>query len=67
MQVNPFSLENGEHVGKDRRSLCQLLKKLHIPGNVDDDKLRTLKLLMHHLRSVRSFIDTETIVMTTYS
>jgi hypothetical protein len=37
---------------EDKKALCQVLGKLHIPDTVDDDKLRTLKLLMHSLRSV---------------
>lgn len=37
----------------DKKVLCQLLGKLHLPEKVDEDKLRTLKLLMHNLRSVR--------------
>jgi len=36
----------------DKKVLCQLLGKLHLPDKVDDDQLRTLKLLMHNLRSV---------------
>lgn len=36
----------------DKKALCQLLGKLHIPDILDDDKLRTLKLLTHNLRSV---------------
>lgn len=37
---------------EDKKALCQILGKLHIPETVDDDKLRTLKLLMHNIRSV---------------
>ena len=42
------------HVEDDKKVLCQLLGKLYLPEKVDDDKLRTLKLLMHNLRSVRT-------------
>jgi condensin complex subunit 3 len=37
---------------EDKKVLCQLLGKLFIPETLDDDKLRTLKLLMDNLRSV---------------
>ncbi|KAJ6631026.1 nuclear condensing complex subunit [Mycena sp. CBHHK59/15] len=36
----------------DKKVLCQMLGKLYIPDEVDDDKILTLKLLMHTL-SVR--------------
>jgi condensin complex subunit 3 len=39
-------------VEDDKRVLCQLLGKLHIPDKVDDYKLRCLKVLMHNLNSV---------------
>ncbi|KAI0941839.1 hypothetical protein AcV7_002413 [Taiwanofungus camphoratus] len=42
----------------DKKALCQLLGKLHIPDILDDDKLRTLKLLTHNLRSRRPLRDT---------
>jgi hypothetical protein len=42
-------------IEEDKKVLCQLLGKLHIPDTVDDDKIRTLKLLMHNLRLVRAF------------
>ena len=38
--------------GDDKKALCQLLGKLHIPDKVDDDKIRTLNLLMNNLRIV---------------
>ncbi|KAH8101082.1 nuclear condensing complex subunit [Cristinia sonorae] len=37
----------------EKKTLCQLLGKLHIPETIDDDKIRTLKLLMHNLRNRR--------------
>lgn len=37
----------------DRKVFCQLLGKLYLPEKVDEDKLKTVKLLMHNLRSVR--------------
>lgn len=46
-------LMNSVRTEEDKRSLCQLLGKLYIPDEVDDDKIRTLKLLMTTLRSVR--------------
>lgn len=38
---------------EDKKALCQMLGKLHMPDEVDDDKVRTLKLLVSNLRSVR--------------
>ena len=38
----------------DRKVFCQLLGKLYLPEKVDEDKLKTVKLLMHNLRSVRA-------------
>lgn len=40
-------------VEEDKKTLCQLLGKLYLPDQVDDDKLRSLKLLIHNLSSVR--------------
>ncbi|EJC98308.1 uncharacterized protein FOMMEDRAFT_114496 [Fomitiporia mediterranea MF3/22] len=37
----------------DRKVLCQLLGKLYLPDEVDDDKIRTLKLLISNIRSRR--------------
>lgn len=39
-------------VEDDKKVLCQLLNKLHIPDTVDDDQIKELKLLMHNLRLV---------------
>lgn len=41
----------------DKKALCQLLGKLYIPEAMDDDKLRTLKLLMHNLLRRRPLRD----------
>ncbi|PCH39141.1 hypothetical protein WOLCODRAFT_110578 [Wolfiporia cocos MD-104 SS10] len=41
----------------DKKPLVQLLSKLYIPDKVDDDKIRTLKLLTHSLRSRRLLRD----------
>ncbi|KAI0063895.1 hypothetical protein BV25DRAFT_1823946 [Artomyces pyxidatus] len=41
----------------DKKVLCQVLSKLYIPPEVDDDKIRTLKLLMHNLHSRRPLRD----------
>ena len=32
--------------------LCQVLGRLHLPETVDDDKIRTLKLLVHNVFTV---------------
>ena len=37
---------------EDKKALCQMLGKLHLPQEVDDDKVRVLKLLVTNLRSV---------------
>ena len=37
---------------EDKKALCQMLGKLHLPEEVDDDKVRVLKLLVTSLRSV---------------
>lgn len=37
---------------ENKKALCQLLGKLHLPENVDDDKIKTLKLLVYNLQSV---------------
>ncbi|KAJ6570219.1 nuclear condensing complex subunit [Mycena vulgaris] len=44
----------------DKKVLVQLLVKLHIPDEVDVDKIRTLKLLMHTLNLRRPLRDTTT-------
>ncbi|KAH9921582.1 nuclear condensing complex subunit [Amylocystis lapponica] len=43
---------------EDKKALCQLLGKLHMPDVLDEDKLRTLKLLTQNLRSRRPLRDT---------
>ncbi|EPQ52389.1 chromosome condensation complex protein [Gloeophyllum trabeum ATCC 11539] len=42
----------------EKKVLCQSLSKLYIPDVVDDDQIRTLKLLMHNLASRRPLKDT---------
>ena len=37
----------------ERKTLCQLFSKLHLPEEVDENKVRTLKLLIDTIRSVR--------------
>jgi condensin complex subunit 3 len=40
--------------GSDKKVLCQALNKLFLPHEMDDDdKVRTLKLLVHNLRTRR--------------
>ena len=43
--------------GEDKRVLCQLLNKLSLPTveDVDDLKIRTVKLLMNNIRTVGVF------------
>ncbi|TFK65897.1 ARM repeat-containing protein [Pluteus cervinus] len=45
----------------DKKVLCQLLPKLHLPEKVDDDTIKRLKLLMHNLRMRRPLRDTTTL------
>ncbi|KAI0090375.1 nuclear condensing complex subunit [Irpex rosettiformis] len=45
---------------EDKKALCQLLGKLHLPDQVDDDKIRSVKLLMHNLNSRRPLRDAST-------
>ena len=40
-------------VEDDKKVLCQVLGRLHLPETVDDDKIRTIKLLVHHVFTVR--------------
>ncbi|KZT24842.1 hypothetical protein NEOLEDRAFT_1134516 [Neolentinus lepideus HHB14362 ss-1] len=43
---------------EDKKVLCQVLSKLYIPDAVDDDKIRSLKVLMYNLTSRRPLRDT---------
>ncbi|KAI0363430.1 ARM repeat-containing protein [Pilatotrama ljubarskyi] len=43
---------------EDKKALCQMLGKLYLPDEVDDDKVRILKLLLSNLRSRRPPRDT---------
>ncbi|KAH7929985.1 ARM repeat-containing protein [Leucogyrophana mollusca] len=52
------ALYNKDLEKDDKKVLCQMLGRLHIPDTVDDDKIRTLKLLVHNLRSRRPIRDT---------
>lgn len=40
------------HQGESKKILCQLLSKLHLPGAVDENKIKTLKLLIYNVQSV---------------
>ncbi|TCD67325.1 hypothetical protein EIP91_000246 [Steccherinum ochraceum] len=51
------TLFSDELTKDEKKSLCQLLGKLHIPETIDDDKIRTLKLLMHNIRARRPIRD----------
>ncbi|KAF8797851.1 hypothetical protein BYT27DRAFT_7123670 [Phlegmacium glaucopus] len=42
---------------EDKRVLCQMLNKLHVPDVVDDYRIRSLKLLMDNLRARRPLRD----------
>ncbi|KAK2461194.1 hypothetical protein APHAL10511_006721 [Amanita phalloides] len=42
---------------EDKRVLTQTLNKLYVPDAVDDDKVRTLKLLIHNVQSRRPLHD----------
>lgn len=38
--------------GESKKILCQLLSKLHLPEAVDENKIKTLKLLIYNVQSV---------------
>ena len=40
-------------VEDDKKVLCQVLGWLHLPETVDDHKIRTIKLLVHNVFTVR--------------
>ncbi|KAF8635378.1 hypothetical protein AX15_000383 [Amanita polypyramis BW_CC] len=42
---------------EDKRVLTQMLNKLHVPEAVDDDKIRTLKLLIYSVQTRRPLRD----------
>ena len=51
---------------EEDKVLCQILGRLRLPETVDDDKVRTLKLLVHNVFTVRSrsrLLDPSLIVM----
>jgi condensin complex subunit 3 len=49
-----FSLTGSAYLGDDKKVLCQALGKLYLPPETaDDDKVRTLKLLVTNLRTRR--------------
>lgn len=51
---NSVFLMNGAIEEDDKKVLCQALNKLFLPPETDDDdKVRTLKLLVHNLRTRR--------------
>ncbi|KAI0696847.1 nuclear condensing complex subunit [Cytidiella melzeri] len=54
------ALFNDELEKEDRKGLCQLLGKLHLPDQVDIDKIRSLRLLMHNLSNRRPLRDSTT-------
>jgi condensin complex subunit 3 len=41
------------YVEDDKKVLCQILERVYLPETVDDDKIRTLKLLVHNVFTVR--------------
>ncbi|KAH9930472.1 nuclear condensing complex subunit [Epithele typhae] len=43
---------------EDKKALCQMLGKLHLPDEIDDDKIRALKVLVSNLRTRRPPRDT---------
>lgn len=47
-------LTNAKIAEEDKKVLYQVLGRLYLPDKVDDDKIRTLKLLLHNLNSVSS-------------
>ncbi|KAI6131286.1 nuclear condensing complex subunit [Pisolithus croceorrhizus] len=43
---------------EEKKVLCQVLGRLHLPDTADDDKIRTIKLLIHNLGTRRPLRDT---------
>ncbi|KAL4072446.1 nuclear condensing complex subunit [Scleroderma yunnanense] len=43
---------------EDKKVLCLVLGRLHLPDTADDDKIRTIKLLIHNLGTRRPLRDT---------
>ncbi|KAI6040837.1 nuclear condensing complex subunit [Pisolithus marmoratus] len=43
---------------EDKKVLCQVLGRLYLPDAADDDKIRTIKLLIHNLGTRRPLRDT---------
>ncbi|KAI5122624.1 hypothetical protein M0805_008713 [Coniferiporia weirii] len=52
------SLFNKELERSGKKALCQLVTRLYIPDEADDDKVRTLKLLLNNIRSRHVIKDT---------
>ncbi|KAF8636938.1 hypothetical protein AX17_003189 [Amanita inopinata Kibby_2008] len=50
-------LEKNNFEKEDKRVLMQMLSKLYIPDTIDDDKIRTLKLLIHCVQTRRPLRD----------
>jgi len=44
---------HGGGLEEDRKVLCQVLGRLYLPETVDDDKIKTVKLLVHNVFTVR--------------
>ncbi|KAG1728449.1 nuclear condensing complex subunit [Suillus lakei] len=52
------ALFDNKMIKEDKKVLYQVLGRLYLPDKVDDDKIRTLKLLLHNLNSRRPTRDT---------
>jgi len=54
LSPNSLLLRARARLGNDKKVLCQALGKLYLPPETDDDdKVRSLKLLVHNLRTRR--------------
>ncbi|KAF8548047.1 hypothetical protein OG21DRAFT_1489698 [Imleria badia] len=51
------ALFNGDMPKDDKKVLCQILERVYLPETVDDDKIRTLKLLVHNVFTRRPIRD----------
>ncbi|KAH0826785.1 hypothetical protein J3R83DRAFT_5201 [Lanmaoa asiatica] len=51
------ALFNDDIEKEDKKALCQVLARLHLPETVDDDKIRTVKLLVHNVFTRRPIRD----------
>lgn len=50
--LDEYRMRSNAIAEDEKKALCQMLGKLYLPDEADDDKVRTLKLLVTSLRTV---------------